>query len=261
MVWRRPGSVDHLHAVLSGAAACRYAYAHGLATNWTLRRQARVHVALLIASSVAVLWLSIAPSPEWKPAGDQSPVGRILGLLLVSIGAPFLLLSATAPLLQSWFSRTRPERFPYRLYALSNLGSLLAILSHPFLIEPAISLHRQASIWSWTYVVFALACGLVAWKVMSAGPKSLPPDERSNRGHDREARCGHPVPVAWSLRLQFSHAPGHDEHDEPGPGGGGAAPLILPLALYLLSFVIAFSTNASIGGRSSSWDWWPRLDG
>ena len=166
-----------------------HAYAHGLATYWTLRRQARVHVALLIASSVAVLWLSIAPSPEWKPAGDQSPVGRILGLLLVSIGAPFLLLSATAPLLQSWFSRTRPERFPYRLYALSNLGSLLAILSYPFLIEPTISLHRQASIWSWTYVVFALACGLVAESDVHGTPA---PDERSNRGSDREARCRPP---------------------------------------------------------------------
>src|SRR5688572_6858697 len=146
-----------------------YAYAHGLATHWPLRRQARLHVVLLIATSVAVLWFSIAPSPAWKPVADQSPIQRIFGLLLATIGGPFLLLSATAPLLQSWFSRTRPERFPYRLYALSNLGSLLAILSYPFLIEPSISLHRQATIWSWTYVVFAVACGLVAWRVMSAG--------------------------------------------------------------------------------------------
>src|SRR6187551_2679959 len=66
-----------------------YAYAHFIATNLPLRRQARLHVALLIASSVAVLWFSIAPSPAWKPVADQSPVERILGLLLVSIGPPF----------------------------------------------------------------------------------------------------------------------------------------------------------------------------
>ena len=110
----------------------------------TARKKARLHIALLIASSLAVLWFSVAPSPDWKPAGDQSPVERILLMLLVTIGAPFFLLSATAPLLQSWFSRTRPERFPYRLYAVSNLGSLLAILSYPFLIEPSIT--RRLSI-------------------------------------------------------------------------------------------------------------------
>src|SRR4026207_308183 len=104
-----------------------YAYAHALVTNLPLRRQARLHVALLIASSAAVLWFSVAPSPGWRPEGDSSPVVGILRLLLLSIGAPFLLLSATAPALQCWFSRTRPEPFPYRLYALSNLGSLLAI--------------------------------------------------------------------------------------------------------------------------------------
>src|SRR5512146_1113862 len=71
-----------------------YAYAHGIATKLPLRRQARLHVALLIVSSVVVLWLSVAPSPAWKPMADQSPVERILGLLLVSIGAPFFLLSA-----------------------------------------------------------------------------------------------------------------------------------------------------------------------
>lgn len=217
-----------------------YAYAHGLATNWTLRRQARVHVALLIASSVAVLWLSITPSPEWKPAGDRSPIGRILGLLLVSIGAPFLLLSATAPLLQSWFSRTRPERFPYRLYALSNLGSLLAILSYPFLIEPSISLHRQATIWSWTYVVFALACGLVAWKVMSMEPRGFSPGPSEGT----EAAIAKPAAATQFLWLGLSACSSIMLLATTSTMSQDLAvvPLlwILPLSLYLLSFVICF---------------------
>ena len=214
-----------------------YAYAHGIATNWPLRRQARLHVALLIASSVAVLWFSIAPSPAWKPVNDQPPVERILGLLLVSIGAPFLLLSATAPLLQSWFSRTRPERFPYRLYALSNLGSLLAILSYPFLIEPSISLRRQATIWSWTYVVFALACGLVAWKVMSAQTIE-PVDQGSDSTAAKPGAASHFLWLALTacssiMLLATTSMMSQDL---------AVVPLlwILPLALYLLSFVICF---------------------
>jgi hypothetical protein len=214
-----------------------YAYAHGLATTWPLRRQARVHIVLLMATSVAVLWLSVAPSAAWTPAADQSPVGRILGLLLVSIGAPFLLLSATAPLLQSWFSRTRPERFPYRLYALSNLGSLLAILSYPFLIEPAISLHRQAAIWSWAFVVFAIACGLVAWKVMSAQPIEPVAEVPDATG----AKPGAASHVLWlaltacsSIMLLATTSMMSQDL--------AVVPLlwILPLSLYLLSFVICF---------------------
>ncbi len=144
-----------------------YAYAHGLASRWPLRRQALVHIFLLSVTILVVLWLSIVPSPGWKPMDDQAPVLRILGLLLVSIGAPYLLLSATAPLLQSWFSHARPGSSPYRLYALSNLGSLLAILSYPFLVEPAIRLSRQATLWSWVYAVFALLCICLSLKVMT----------------------------------------------------------------------------------------------
>lgn len=215
-----------------------YAYAHGLATNFPLRRQARLHVALLIASSAAVLWFSIAPSAAWKPSAEQSPVEGILGLLLVTIGAPFFLLSATAPLLQSWFSRTRPERFPYRLYALSNLGSLLAILSYPFLIEPSIALRRQASIWSWTYVAFAVACGLVAWKVMSA--QAIEPASDS----EMEPALHKPNAASQFLWLGLSACSSVMLLATTSMMSQDLAvvPLlwILPLSLYLLSFVICF---------------------
>ncbi len=212
-----------------------YAYAHALANSGPLRRQARVHVGLLVASSAAVLWFSIMPSQGWRPQTDQSQVLGILGLLLVSIGAPFLLLSATAPLLQSWFSRTRPGRFPYRLYALSNLGSLLAIVSYPFLIEPSIALHQQATIWSWTYVAFALACGLVAWRVMPA--QAIEPVE-DNVTAEKPGASSYFMWLALTacssiMLLATTSIMSQDL---------AVVPLlwILPLALYLLSFVICF---------------------
>jgi hypothetical protein len=225
-----------------------YAYAHGIATKFPLRRQARLHIALLIASSIVVLWFSIAPSASWKPVGDQSPVERILGMLLVTIGAPFFLLSATAPLLQSWFSRTRPERFPYRLYALSNLGSLLAILSYPFLIEPSITLRRQATIWSWTYAVFALACGLVAWKVMSAQaiePEMEPRDFSPGDPAGADAAVLHrPTAATQFLWLGLTACSSIMLLATTSMMSQDLAvvPLlwIVPLSLYLLSFVICF---------------------
>jgi len=218
-----------------------YAYAHGLATRATLRTQARLHVALLVVSSIVVLWLSVAPSPAWKPLADQSPVERILGLLLVTIGAPFFLLSATAPLLQSWFSRTRPERFPYRLYAVSNLGSLLAILSYPFVIEPSISLSRQASLWSWTYAVFAIACGLVAWQVMSAHAIEPVADQPDGELVPQTAEPGIATKFVW-LALAACSSVVLLATTSMMSQDLAVVPLlwILPLSLYLLSFVICF---------------------
>ncbi len=216
-----------------------YAYAHALASRWPLRRQARLHIALLLGTILAVLWFSIAPSQGWKPHDDQSPILRIMGLLLVSIGAPFLLLSSTAPLLQSWFSRTRLESFPYRLYAVSNLGSLLAILSYPFLIEPAVSLHLQAVLWSWIYTAFALMCILLSLKVMSA--RAI----EHSVGRLDEAQAGAKPGAArhflWlgltacsSIMLLATTSMMCQDL--------AVVPLlwILPLALYLLSFVICF---------------------
>jgi hypothetical protein len=132
-----------------------YAYAH-LATLLERNKQVYLHLGLLLT---ALLFLPIAPSPEfWKPAPDANPALKILLLLTANVGAPFLLLSATAPLLQHWFIHSFPGRSPYRLYALSNFGSLLALLSYPFLVEPNMVLTRQASLWSWGFALFACAC-------------------------------------------------------------------------------------------------------
>src|SRR5215218_9201667 len=119
-----------------------YVYAHLSATKLTPKKQAIVHGVLLV---VAVLTLPIIPGAQWKPHGDEAPIWRILLLLSVTVGIPYFVLSATGPLMQQWFSQTHPGRSPYRLYALSNAGSLIALLAYPFYFERAFSRQTQAT--------------------------------------------------------------------------------------------------------------------
>ncbi|MDQ2916281.1 MAG: hypothetical protein M3R40_03835 [Pseudomonadota bacterium] len=129
-----------------------YAYADVVVRRLSLRHQALLHGALLVASLLA---LPIVPGAFWKPVGNENPAALILGLLAVTLGLPYFLLSATSSLLQAWFARRHPGRNPYRLFALSNLASLLALLAYPFAIEPRIPTRIQAHAWSAGYVLFA----------------------------------------------------------------------------------------------------------
>ena len=144
-----------------------YAYAHLLASRFSPRRQATDHLVLL---GLVLLTLPITPSAAWKPGAENEPIGRILLVLAASIGAPFFLLSATGPLLQSWFTRLHAGRSPYRLYALSNAGSLLALVSYPFVVERCMRLGSQATVWSVCCGLFALLCGTCAWQLFRSPP-------------------------------------------------------------------------------------------
>lgn len=135
-----------------------YAYAH-LLTRLAPRWQAVVHTVLLVA---AVSLLPITPSAAWKPTDNGSPALQIILLLMTSVGLPYFLLSATGPLLQAWFVQAVPGASPYRLYALSNVGSLLALLAYPFVIEPRLAKPHQTLIWSAGFAVFAVLCVLCA---------------------------------------------------------------------------------------------------
>ena len=210
-----------------------YLYAHLLSSLLSPRRQVLVHGALLLAS---LAFLNILPSGYWRPAGDEQPVWRILALLAANIGAPYLLLSATSPLLQAWFRTAVPGASPYRLYALSNAGSLLALLSYPFLFEPLLTLRQQALLWGGLYALFALVCAWCARPLLAR----------------REAAA--PVPAAapaaarpwgeWALWLLLPAAAtallmavtGQLTRDV------AAVPFlwVLPLGLYLLSFILCF---------------------
>jgi hypothetical protein len=143
-----------------------YAYAHGIGSLNNTRRQAIIHIALLAAS---LLFLPLAPRLGQSAPGDPSL--NILLLLCATVGGPYFLLSSTGPLLQRWFNLSHPEQSPWRLYALSNLGSFIALLSYPFLLEPYLRLHTQSWIWSGLYAGFAILCAWTAWQVAPAAER------------------------------------------------------------------------------------------
>jgi MFS family permease len=224
-----------------------YAYADAVVRRIGMRRQMLLHVALLAAS---VLLLPIVPGAFWKPAGTENPAALILGLLTATLGLPYFLLSTTSPLLQSWFAARYPERNPYRLFALSNLASLLALVGYPFLIEPWIPTRAQALDWSLGYGAFAILCAATAWMSARGAPRV------ASRAHDRdiEAESAGPPPtwtrsVLWlSLAATGSvlllSVTNHITQNI------AAVPLlwVVPLALYLLTFILNFESSR----------WYPR---
>lgn len=136
-----------------------YAYAAFVTRQLSPRAQAGVHMALLAAS---LLTIPLSPDPAWKPTDDAMPAPRILALLATSIGPTYLLLAAGGPLLQAWLARR--GTVPWRLFALSNLASLAALIAYPFLIEPWIGLTAQRWTWSLAYTAYAAVVGVLAWQ-------------------------------------------------------------------------------------------------
>jgi SAM-dependent methyltransferase len=209
-----------------------YFYAHGSIRYQRPSRQRLVHVALLVA---AVALLPLAPSESWKPAGTDDPTLRILGLLAASVGLPYLLLSTTGPLAQAWFARQYAGVSPYRLFALSNLGSMLALVSYPLLVEPFAPLRLQTSAWSLGFLAFALLCAVLAWRAAARGgapDESFAADAQKPGPATRAlwialAACTSVLLLAFTSHMSLNIA---------------AIPLlwVLPLALYLLSFVLCF---------------------
>jgi hypothetical protein len=238
-----------------------YLYADITTRLLTPARQSILHVALLLLS---LLFLPIAAHSSWRPQPGGDPAWRILGLLTASIGLPFVLLSATSPLVQTWYARARSASEPYHLFALSNLASLVALLSFPFWIEPHIASHRQAVLWSVLFAVFAGLCAIAAWLARRNVPLAagLPADraetlEPSGPGRLAEARPALREKLLWlglsacGSMLLLSITNHLTENVAPIP-----LLWVLPLALYLLTFTLAFSRR----GRYSRW-WLVRLLG
>ena len=209
-------------------------YAHVLVERCGPRLSGRIHAAMLLAS----LWLlPILPKAFWQPQGTEDPVWRILGLLSVTIGLPFLLLSATSSLLQSWHTQSDRGARPYRLYALSNAGSLLALLSYPALVEPQLATTHQAWVWSAAYVVFVAVCSTVALgqRPIASPVGAIDPDHAETEPPDAKLQLlwlGLATTAA-ALLLCVTH---HISQDI------AAVPLlwIVPLSLYLLSLILCF---------------------
>ena len=139
-----------------------YAYAHAIVGHFGIRKQVIIHSIVLC---VTLIWLPITPPDFLKPNEVAMPILQVLLVLLVSVGGPFVLVSSTAPLLQSWFSRAYPGHSPYRLYSLSNAGSLLGLFAYPFVIERTLQLQHQTWSWSAGYLLFVVLCSVTGWRV------------------------------------------------------------------------------------------------
>jgi hypothetical protein len=137
-----------------------YAYADWLINKVQRQKQIWIHGSLI---AISLMFLPIIPALNLKPADADQPAGRILILLALTIGVPYFLLSTTGPLVQAWFARSFPRGNVYRLYALSNIGSLLALGAYPFVIEPQTTSIQQSHAWSIGYVLFALLIVATAW--------------------------------------------------------------------------------------------------
>jgi len=142
-----------------------YIYAHLMARYIKPRNQVILHAALL---ALSLMFLPITPDAALKPMGDSDPIWGILRLLFLTVGVPYILISATGPLLQHWYNLKYATKSPYRLYALSNLGSLLGLITYPFLIEPNMVLASQTILWSCGYLLFAGVCLWSGLSLLSA---------------------------------------------------------------------------------------------
>ncbi|MEM9018821.1 MAG: ferrichrome ABC transporter permease, partial [Verrucomicrobiota bacterium] len=215
-----------------------YAYAHLLVSRFRNRPAWQVGIHLAVVA-VALLFLPIAPSEALRPSGTEaSPVSGILLLLFSTVGLPFVAISASSPLLQHWFGEAKPNRSPYRLYAVSNAGSLLGLLTYPVLIEPIFRLREQTMLWSGGFLLFALLtlAGGVLYLRRRQGNSSSPDTEMESGDGSRWgdqilwvalSGCGSVFLLGVTNQMSQDVA---------------VVPFlwVLPLSLYLLTFIIAF---------------------
>jgi hypothetical protein len=220
-----------------------YLYAHAT-TRWLgVRRQARLHLALLL---VPLLALPIGIARDWTPPGDANPIPWLLLLLLASVGLPFFVVSTSAPLLQKWFASTGhpAARDPYFLYSASNLGSMLALLGYPLLMEPSLRLADQGWLWGVGYgllVLLMAGCAMRVWRLPASVTHAETADQGPEQANDADRltagqRCRW-VMLAFvpsSLMLGVTTYITTD-----------IAPIpllwVIPLALYLLTFILCFA--------------------
>ena len=213
-----------------------YGYAHLLQKLTSIRRQALVHIALL---ALAALSLPLKLSTVFGAPSDDAPTVWLAGTLALTLGAPFAALSATAPLLQAWFAKSRgdDDRGIYGLYAASNLGSLLALAAYPSLIEPLMGLTRQAQVWSIAYLVFVAGIAVLAVSLA-----------RGSSAAAEEAAAA--APITWRQRwlwIGLAAAPASLLSGVTAEITSDIASVpflwVVPLELYLLSFILAFGSK------------------
>jgi len=223
---------------------CGYAYSTFVSTSLAPNRQAKLHLGLIGACALlmllqALFWHTpLFPRISWLSGGSAYPVPQISVLLLLGAGAPSILLSANSPLCQSWFASSS-QTSPYRLYAVSNLGSLLGLISYPFLIEPKFTLTTQAWAWSGLFVLVLICSALCSFLRMREPGRPQP--ELAHKPQKKVGAPAHESRVWWLVLAACSCtmllATTNIICQQVAP-----VPLlwVLPLSLYLLSFIVCF---------------------
>jgi len=249
-----------------------YAYAYWLIGRVKQGRQIIIHISLTAIAVVLLvllsfLWASpITPDASWKPSDVSSPILDIFKLLIVSVGLPYFILASNGPLMQAWFTRIFPDRSYARLYALSNVGSLLGLLAYPVLIEPTLSLRLQGWMWSIGFILFGF---LASWVALQSGRKTplapptadsvthIHPERRTERLLRSLQSKGRPNYNLMSLWIALSATASLFLLSVTNQISQEVAVIpflwIAPLTLYLLSFILSFSGERSYNRKFYSW--------
>ena len=233
-----------------------YAYADATVRWLKPRQQAWLHAGLLVLSLAT---LPILADASWKPGGNEDPILRILGLLAATIGLPYLLLATTTPLIQAWYWRRVGAGVPYRLFALSNFASLLALLGYPVLVEPWLGGVQAAWAWSGLYALFVVVCGATALHSIRSGARAGVEGAGAGVQHEGAEIQGSaatpsatdsgtpPVPLSalsltqWILLSAMGSALLLSVTNHITQNIASVPFLwVLPLALYLVTFIVAF---------------------
>jgi len=230
-----------------------YATAHGLASRVSTASQGKIMLAalagsLLMLAILCKVWPTpITPGFSFSAGNVQHPSLAIIEFLAAAIGVPFLLLSTTSPLLQIWWNKLFSGESPYRLYALSNAGSLIGLLSYPFLMEPALRLSTQAWVWTASYTACAICFGFCAWQIARWKPRnedSLPAPALDAKTTDAGLRLGWQLPTLWialpaCASIQLMATTNYICQEV------AVIPFlwVLPLCIYLISLILAFENN------------------
>jgi hypothetical protein len=219
-----------------------YAYAHLLTQYATAKMQSLLHCGLLLTcvallAYLATIWSSpITPDASWKPLAEENPAPRIIKLLAVSAGLPYLALSATGPLLQAWYQRSTQSATPYRLYSVSNLGSFLALFAFPALLEPRLALRTQGRLWSAGFLLFAIACAACAIRIVATQRTRETEPLSESATAPNAARFVLWFALSTCASILFLATTNQVCQDV------AVIPLlwVLPLGIYLLTFILCF---------------------
>jgi len=226
-----------------------YGYATWLTGKLKTRMQGLIHMSLLGFSLMvlgvnALSWNSpITPDASWRPMGVELPIAQVLKILGTAVGIPYFLIATNSILMQAWFNRDYPERNAYRLYSLSNIGSLLALVSYPVLVEPNLTLNTQAKLWSGGFVLFVLLGFWGSYQTFKRG-LIVRPQIEATEGNSDVPKSGLMIKVMWAL-LPASASILLLAITNQITQEVAAIPFlwVLPLTIYLLSFILTFDSE------------------